>query len=169
MGRKSTKENKNIYQISRENTNLTREAAAEQLEFISSDRIEKIENEKSYPHPDEILAMADCYKNPSLCNYYCSHECSIGREYVPHVTAKDLSMVTLEMLSTLNTLSKEKDIMIDIAADGEVTEDEMSDFLRIRNTLEDMSLSIESLKLWFENAIASGRVDTSLLNKLTQK
>ncbi|MCH5253965.1 MAG: helix-turn-helix domain-containing protein [Lachnospiraceae bacterium] len=169
MGRKSTKENKNIYQISRENANLTREAAAEQLEFISSDRIEKIESEKSYPHPDEILAMADCYKNPSLCNYYCSHECSIGREYVPEVTAKDLSMVTLEMLSTLNTLSKEKDLMIDIAADGEVTEDEMSDFLRIRNTLEDMSLSIESLKLWFENAIASGRIDKSVLNKLTQK
>ena len=169
MGRKSTKENKNIYQISRENANLTREAAAEQLEFISSDRIEKIESEKSYPHPDEILAMADCYKNPSLCNYYCSHECSIGREYVPHVTAKDLSVVTLEMLSTLNILSKEKDIMIDIAADGEVTEDEMSDFLRIRNTLEDMSLSIESLKLWFENAIASGRIDKSVLNKLTQK
>lgn len=169
MGRKSTKENKNIYQISRENANLTREAAAEQLEFISSDRIEKIENEKSYPHPDEILAMADCYKNPSLCNYYCSHECSIGREYVPHVTAKDLSMVTLEMLSTLNTLSKEKDLMIDIAADGEVTEDEMSDFLRIRNNLEDMSLAIESLKLWFENAIASGRIDKNLLNKLTKK
>lgn len=163
MGRKSTKENKNIYQISRENANLTREAAAEQLEFISSDRIEKIENEKSYPHPDEIIAMADCYKNPSLCNYYCSHECSIGREYVPEVAAKDLSMVTLEMLSTLNTLSKEKDLMIDIAADGEVTEDEMSDFLRIRNSLEDMSLAIESLKLWFENAIASGRIDKRLL------
>ena len=165
MGRKSTKENKNIYQISRENANLTREAAAEQLKFISSDRIEKIENEKSYPHPDEIIAMADCYKNPSLCNYYCSHECSIGREYVPEVAAKDLSMVTLEMLSTLNTLSKEKDLMIDIAADGEVTEDEMSDFLRIRNSLEDMSLAIESLKLWFENAIASGRIDKNLLNK----
>ena len=44
MGRKSTKENKNIYQISRENAELTRDAAAEQLEFISSDRIEKIEN-----------------------------------------------------------------------------------------------------------------------------
>ena len=43
MGRKSTKENKNIYQISRENAELTRESAAEQLEFISSDRIEKID------------------------------------------------------------------------------------------------------------------------------
>ena len=165
MGRKSTKENKNIYQLSREAVELTREAAAQQLTFISSDRIEKIENEKSYPHPDEILAMADCYKNPSLCNYYCSHECPIGQEYVPEVTAKDLSVITLEMLSTLNTLSKERDKLIDIAADGKVTEDEIPDFMRIKDKLEDMSLSIESLKLWVENTIASGEIDGGLLEK----
>lgn len=163
MGRKSTKENKNIYQTSRENAGFTRDSAAEQLEFISSDRIEKIENEKTAPHPDEILAMADCYKNPSLCNYYCSHECPIGKEYVPEVTAKDLSMITLEMLSTLNSLSKEKDRMIDIAADGKITEDEVTDFLRIKSNLDNMSLTIESLKLWVQNTIASGDIDKDLL------
>ena len=52
MGRKSTKENKNVYQTSRESLGLTREAAAEKLEFLSADRIEKIESEKSLPHPD---------------------------------------------------------------------------------------------------------------------
>ena len=109
--------------------------------------------------------MADCYKNPSLCNYYCSHECPIGKEYVPEVTAKDLSMITLEMLSTLNTLSKEKDRMIDIAADGKVTEDEISDFLRIKEYLEGMSLTIESFKLWIENTIASGNIDPEFFKK----
>lgn len=165
MGRKSTKENKNIYHISREEANLSREAAAEQMEFISSDRIEKIENETSVPHPDEILAMAQCYKNPSLCNYYCSHECPIGQEYVPEVTAKDLSVITLEMLSTLNTLSREKDRLIDIAADGQITDDEIPDFLEIKNHLEKMSLSIESLKLWVEQTIASGKIDKEMLKK----
>lgn len=164
MGRKSTKENKNIYQISRENAGFTRDSAAEQLEFISSDRIEKIESEKSAPHPDEILAMADCYKNPSLCNYYCSHECPIGKEYVPEVAAKDLSMITLEMLSTLNALSKEKDRMIDIAADGKITDDEVADFIRIKENLDNMSLAIESLKLWVQNTIASGEIDKNILD-----
>ena len=51
MGRKSTKENKNIYQTSRETAGLTREGASELLEFISSDRIEKIENE------DDVLTI----------------------------------------------------------------------------------------------------------------
>ncbi len=165
MGRKSTRENKNIYQTSREAADLTREAAAQQLVFISSDRIEKIESEKSAPHPDEILAMADCYKNPSLCNYYCSHECPIGQEYVPEVAAKDLSVITLEMLSTLNTLSKEKDRLIDIAADGKVTADEIPDFLTIKENLENMSLAIDSLKLWVEHTIAAGEIDRQLLEK----
>lgn len=165
MGRKSTKENKNIYQVSRETAGLTRETAAEKLDFISSDRIEKIENERSYPHPDEILAMADCYSNPALCNYYCSHECPIGQEYVPEVAAKDFSVITLEMLSTLNTLQREKDRLIDIAADGKITEDEITDFIKIKSNLESMSLAIDSLKLWVDKAIATGDIDSSLFKK----
>ena len=123
MGRKSTKENKNIYQTSREEIELTRESAAEKLKFISSDRIEKIENEKSLPHPEEILAMADCYKNPSLCNYYCSHECPIGQEYVPEVKFEELSQITLEMLASLNTIEKEKNRLIEITVDGVISDD----------------------------------------------
>lgn len=85
---------RNIYQLSREALGLTREAAAEKLEFLSPDRIEKIENEKSLPHPEEILTMADAYKNPSLCNCYCSHECPIGQQYVPEIQIKDLSQIS---------------------------------------------------------------------------
>ena len=130
MGRKSTKENKNIYQTSREEIELTRESAAEKLKFISSDRIEKIENEKSLPHPEEILAMADCYKNPSLCNYYCSHECPIGQEYVPEVKFEELSQITLEMLASLNTIEKEKNRLIEITVDGVISDDERKKTLK---------------------------------------
>lgn len=163
MGRKSTKENKNIYQISRENAGLTREAASEKMVYISSDRIEKIESEKSEPHPDEILTMAECYKNPSLCNYYCSQECPIGQEYVPQVEVKDLSQITLEMISSLNSLQKERDRLIEITVDGEITEDEIPDFKAIQSDLEKMSLTIDSLRLWVDNTIAAGKIDKSLL------
>lgn len=158
MGRKSTKENKNIYQTSREAVELTREAAAEQLQFISSDRIEKIENEKSLPHPDEILAMADCYKNPSLCNYYCSHECPIGQEYVPEVKSKELSQITLEMLASLNSLDKQKARLVEITVDGIISEDEMEDFKKIQEQLEYISMAIDSLQLWVEKAIMDGKI-----------
>ena len=158
MGRKSTKENKNIYQISREESGLTREAAAESLEFISSDRIEKIESEKSLPHPEEILAMADCYKNPALCNYYCSHECPIGQEYVPEVTFKELSQITLEMLASLNSLEKEKNRLIEITVDGIISEDEKKDFEKIQAQLAQISLAIDSLELWVQKAIMDGKI-----------
>ncbi|MGN1156838.1 MAG: helix-turn-helix domain-containing protein [Agathobacter sp.] len=158
MGRKSTREDKNVYQISREEANLTREAAAEKLEFISSDRIEKIESEKSLPHPDEILAMADCYKNPALCNYYCSHECPIGQEYVPEVTFKELSQITLEMLASLNSLEKEKNRLIEITVDGVISEDEKKDFEKIKQQLTQISLAIDSLELWVQKAVADGRI-----------
>ena len=159
MGRKSTKENKNIYQTSSETAGLTREGASELLEFISSDRIEKIENEKSLPHPDEILAMADCYKNPSLCNYYCSHECPIGQEYVPEVKAKELSQITLEMLASLNSLEKEKNRLIEITVDGVISDDEMQDFKRIQEQLEQIAMAIDSLQLWVQKAIVDGKID----------
>ena len=158
MGRKSTKENKNIYQTSREEVGLTRDAAAEQLQFISSDRIEKIENEKSLPHPEEILAMADCYKNPSLCNYYCSHECPIGQEYVPEVKFKELSQITLEMLASLNSLEKEKNRLIEITVDGVISEDEMKDFEKIQEQLAQISMTIDSLELWVQKAILEGKI-----------
>ena len=55
MGRLSTKENKNRYQLIREELGLSREKASELLESISPERLEKIENERSDPHPDEVL------------------------------------------------------------------------------------------------------------------
>ena len=163
MGRKSTKENKNIYQTSRENRNLSREAAAEKLGFLSADRIEKIENEKTLPHPEEVLAMADCYKNPSLCNYFCSHECPIGIEYVPEIKTKELSQITLEMLATLNKLAYAQERLIEITVDGQLSQDELPDFLKIKEDLEKMALAIDSLNLWLDNTIASGQIDENLL------
>lgn len=157
MGRSSTKENKNIYQQSRENASLTREAAAEQLEFISESKIEKIEYEKTLPHPEEVLAMAKCYKDPALCNYYCSHECPIGQEYVPEVTFKELSQITLEMLASLNALDQKKNRLIEITVDGEISKDELSDFQKIQEQLSQISLAIDSLQLWVDKAIIDGK------------
>ncbi|WP_028510099.1 helix-turn-helix transcriptional regulator [Ruminococcus sp. NK3A76] len=57
MGRTSKKEHKNIYHFRREELGLSREKASEILESIPPERIEKIENEKSLPHPEEILTI----------------------------------------------------------------------------------------------------------------
>lgn len=82
MGKQSTRENKTIYQLCREEKELTREKASELMAGVSSSRIEKIEYETQEPTPYDVVQMADCYKRPDLCNYYCSHKCAIGQRYV---------------------------------------------------------------------------------------
>lgn len=159
MGRKSTKENKNVYQQAREDRGLTREAAAQLLEFISDDRIEKIESEKTAARPEEILKMAECYKHPELCNYYCSHECPIGRLSVPEIEMKELSQITLEMLASLNALEKQKNRFIEITVDGMVHKDEKEDFTTIRAQLDEMARSISALALWADNAVNTGKIE----------
>ena len=39
----------------------------------------------------------------------------------------------------------------------------MADFKRIREELERMSMTIDSLQMWLENAIATGKLDDGLL------
>jgi len=151
MGRKSIKENKNIYQLSREAAELTREQASEKMDYISADRIEKIESEKLFPHPDEVLTMAECYKNAALCNYYCSHECPIGQKYVPELQVKDISQITLEIVNALNGLEKRKNRLIEIAVDGKITPDETSDFDEIREELSDIANAIQTLQIWVDH------------------
>ena len=158
MGRKSVRENKNIYQTSRENMDFTREEAGALMPYVSADRIEKIESGKSLPHPDEILAMSECYRTPELCNYYCSHECPIGQIYVPEVRLKDLSQITLEVIASLNTLEKEKNRLIEITVDGKISEDELSDFRAIQKKLAQISDSVSSLQLWVNKAIIEGKI-----------
>ncbi len=159
MGKRSTRTNKNIYQIARENLDLTRSKASEKMDFISADRIEKIESEKSLPHPDEILTMAKAYKFPGLCNYYCSHECPIGEQYVPELQPKELSQIVLEMLASLNALDKVKNRFIEITVDGKITEDEYEDFADIQDELRNISLSANTLQLWIDQMIADGQID----------
>ena len=164
MARSSTKENKNIYHKTREALDLTREAASELMEGISPERIEKIENERSLPHPDEVLLMAEKYKQPSLCNHYCANQCPIGQQYVPEIKIKDLSQIVLEMLASLNSMSKQKERLIEITVDGKITGDELEDFIYIQEELERISIAVETLQLWSERMLATGVIDAEQYN-----
>ena len=164
MARTSTKENKTIYHTTRESLKLTREAASELLETIAPERIEKIENERCLPHPDEVLVMAEKYKQPSLCNYYCANQCPIGQQYVPEIKVKDLSQIVLEMLASLNAMNKQKERLIEITVDGKITGDELKDFIYIQEELERISIAVETLQLWSERMLATGVIDEKQYN-----
>ncbi len=169
MGRASTRENKNKYQLIREELGLSREKASELLETIMPERIEKIESGKSLPRPDEVITMAEKYKRPSLCNYYCSNQCPIGQQYVPEVKIKELSSIVLEMLASLNSVNKKKERLIEITADGKIDTDEIDDFIYIQQELERISITVEAMQLWAERMLADGVIDAEAYKEKTNK
>lgn len=168
MGRISTKENKTIYQATRDELGISREKASE-LTGIEPYRIERIENEKMEADPWDVVSMSEAYKKPELCNHYCANECPIGRKYVPEVKVKDLSQVILEMLASLNSMRNRQERLIEITADGVIQNDELEDFIYIQQELERISLTVETLQLWTERMIATGKIDVDKYNQLLGK
>ena len=164
LGRRSIKENKNIFQLLREAKGYSREKASELLGSIAYSRLVRIESGETVPYPEEMITMAEVYGEPNLPNIYCANECPLGQAYVSQVEVKDIQSITLEMLNLLNRLTKQKNRLIDITVDGEISPDELKDFKRIKNDLEKMSMAIDSMQLWLENMVIAGKIDKNSLN-----
>ena len=122
------------------------------------------QNEKMEADPWDVISMSNAYKEPELCNYYCANECPIGRKYVPEIKVKDLSQVILEMLASLNSMQKRQERLIEITADGMIQKDEIEDFINIQKELEKISVTVETLQLWTERMIATGKIDVEKYN-----
>lgn len=163
MGRQSTRENKNIYQLCREEKGLTREKASEQMDGISSARIEKIEYGLQEPTPYDIVQMADCYTRPNLCNYYCSHKCEIGHRYVPEIEISELSTIILETIASLNEIHPLTSRLIQITRDGKIADDEIRDFADISTKLDKISLAVDALNLWVDKTAGENNINIDLL------
>lgn len=158
MGRKSIQENKSIYMITREKLGLTREKASEVIDGISPGRLEKLENGKIIMQPEDVVMLARAYKEPSLCNHYCSQECAIGKKSVPELEEKELPQIAVEMVNAISSLNKSKDMLLQIAEDGTVSENEYGDFKMLKAQLDKLVLAADTMQLWLEKATALGTV-----------
>ena len=155
MGRRSTKENKTIWQITREELGLTREKAGELIPGFSPERIEKIENGRTQIQPEDALLLAEYYKAPALVNYYCCNECPIGESHAVRAESKELTQIAVETLNAVNQMSRIKDRLLEIAEDGKVCNDELEDFMKIKTVLDKLSQSVSNLQLWMDEQIAA--------------
>ena len=158
MGRKSTKENKSIWQTTREDLDLTREKAAELIPGFSPERIEKIENGRTQIQPEDVMLLAEYYKTPSLRNYYCVNECPIGQVHALRTESKELAQIAIETLNAVNRISASRDRLLEIVEDGQIRDDEFADFSRIKETLDRLALSVSNLQLWVDEQLASGKL-----------
>lgn len=163
---------KNIYRQARDNMELTREEAvdlfAENNFSMPYERIERIEKGRFDPTPAEVNAMARVYKMPELCNYYCTHQCDIGKESVPEIKMKELSQIILGMLASLNSMQRKQERLIEITEDGEVSDEELKDFIHIQKELDKISMTVTTLKLWSEQQLSTGKINRAKYEALKE-
>ena len=163
MGRKSTKENKNIYQLSREAMGLSR-ADAQDVTLLSSDRIADIEAGK-LPHADEVVSLSNGYKDPFLCNYYCAQECAIGCNNVAlQDKEKSLTKISIEMLNALRYIEDEQRRFMEIVEDEKIDFHELADFKNIQERFKKMESTIDSLQLWIKQYELDGKMPNPPFN-----
>ncbi len=120
---------------------------AQDVLHIDRLRLLKIENGQKCPEPEDIISMAECYNAPELRNYYCSKECPLGCDDEPFI-CDDLDKISVRLLSSLHFMEKANDRLFEILEDGEVSEDQRKDFIRILDTLKKVSHSTNSLEVW---------------------
>ena len=95
--------------------------------------------------------------------------CEIGQKYVPEIKTKDLAQIVLEMLSSLNSMKKSQERLIEITADGNIDDDEIKDFVFIQQELERISITVETLQLWVERMLADGKINLEKYNEIKGK
>lgn len=153
MGKISVRENKSIYQITREKLGLSRAAAADKMYNygLTEDRLAKIESGKVEIFPEDVVAMSKGYNEPELRNYYCCHECPIGKIDTPEVIYKNNIYEILVNLSVaLEGVNQKKTYLMNIFADGKVDKEEAGEFKKISDELERIAMTVEALQLWCE-------------------
>ncbi len=159
-----------VYKQYRKMQGLTRDEVCDRAYSLDiplqSERLERIENGKFPVNPDEVMLLAEIYGEPSLCNYYCSKQCPIGKKYVPEIKPKDLAQIVLEMLSSLNSMKKRQERLIEITADSVIADDEIEDFVSIQKELEKISVTVESLQLWVEKMLSDKKINTEKYNSM---
>ncbi len=152
MGKASVKENKSVYQSAREELGYSRAQASEKMDgAVTEYRLVKLEEGSVTIQPEDICAMAKGYNKPELRNYYCAHECPIGRIDVPQVEFKNnIHEILVNMVVSLEAVNQKKSRLMEILADGQITVDEAGDFNAIQDELERISVTVEALQIWCE-------------------
>lgn len=126
----------------------SREGAAESLGMsVSSLADAELGLSKCMP-VDKAVLMADRYNAPHLLNYYCLHECPIGCRQSLSDQVLNIDRVTVKLLKSLRVdeLNEIKDSLIDIAADGKITDEEKPEMQEILDYLDELSRTISELK-----------------------
>ena len=126
--------------------------------FISRRRLEEIETGKREPYADELLIMAEAYDAPYLIEHYCNHICKIGQKFgCKYVENKgDAYKATVMFIKSLKEAEQAKEKILEILADGEITQDEVVMVDEVISTLNKIMTGFINLKIALEREEIKG-------------
>lgn len=155
------KENTNVYFRARKgaaayNERLfSREGAAELLGISVSTLADyELGSTKVVP-VDKVVLMADLYNCPELKTGYCKYECPIGKTMPLATQVSGIEGIALRLIREFDTenVRQMKKSLIDIAADGVISEDEKPILESILKKLDELAVAISEMKLLGEKAL----------------
>lgn len=135
--------------VSTHNEQLSSREGAADIMSIDRGRLYRIESGLVNPYPEEVHLMADLYNAPELRNYYCREMCPLGGD-VPVIELEDLDRITVRAMASLRNVAAMKESLLDITADGVISEEEKPELRKILATLDEISAIAQSLKVWTE-------------------
>lgn len=166
MGRDAIKAGENPYfqcrkEAAKYNDKLnSREGAAEMLGVsVSSLADYELGITKVIP-VDKVVLMAELYNAPELKAWYCTTECPIGRSFpMPSANISTVERTTMRLLKQLrqDEVQDIKDSLIEITADGVISEDEKVELAEILDYLDELIKAAGELRLIGSKVLNGGR------------
>lgn len=164
MGRDTTKAAGNVWYEARMraaqyNDALRSQDSTAAMAGVGRDAIIRIEHGANKVMPvDTAVVLSEIYNAPELLNYYCLNECPIGKNRPLSDKVHGIDRVTVKLLHELriDDLSEVQDKLLRIAADGDVSDDEVEDLKSINEFFKGVSKTLSELETLTERIINGG-------------
>lgn len=136
-----------IFKNARNTAGLTQERWAESL-GVSVDAVQNYEYGRNFPTEETVLLMADISGYKILPYQYMSMKSRIGGELLPDLSeAISLPKAVLNLILALNDMQKSIiPKLMEMAADGRITEDEIPNFERCMQQFDTLAKSMYEVK-----------------------
>ena len=136
-----------IFKNARNTAGLTQERWAESL-GVSVDAVQNYEYGRNFPTEETVLLMADLSGYKILPYQYLSMKSRIGGEILPELQDRtSLPKAVLSLMIILEEFSRTgMPHLVQMAADGRITEDEVAEFENCISMMETIIRGIHSVK-----------------------
>ena len=135
-----------MYRIARKEADLTLEEAAWQLN-VAPRTLGKYESGELRVPPETAIRMGQVYNMPELPLNHCAKHCAIGQIYHPVFELGNVAIGTLQLMRELRDVNERMGALVNIAADGHISPEELPEFETILQELAELGEAIERMRL----------------------